>query len=143
MTSLLRYGKGLAQASLLLLTATTSVAAQASKSPKQFICYAPIGTMPELPSGGGMQGIVDAIRQKIIYPSQALRKPLNGKVFVNFTVLASGAVAGVKVFKSLRTDYDAAAVQAVTRLPRLNPGRENGKAVPINMTVPISFYVKQ
>lgn len=143
MAGLLKGYKKLAYASLFWLATAMPVAAQISKPSEKFICYMPIGTMPELASGGGMKGIVSAIQRQVIYPPRAEKDNIEGRVLVSFTVSSKGIIHDVRVVKSLRHDCDSVVVQAVNRLPRLKPGREAGAPVAVGFTVPVTFRLEE
>lgn len=101
--------------------------------------YTYVEQMPQLPGGGGQAAIVTAIQQHVSYPPRALRAHAEGRVFVSFTVAASGLVEEVGVVKGLRPDCDSMVVAAVQQLPRFRPGQQAGKAVPVRFTVPVTF----
>lgn len=101
--------------------------------------YTYVEQMPALPSGGGMGGIVQQIQQNLVYPSGPHQE---GKVFVNFIVLADGSVSDTKIVKSLAPAYDEAVVAAIQKLPRFVPGTQNGRPVAVSFTVPITFKDK-
>ena len=101
--------------------------------------YTYVEQMPQLPGGGGQAALIAAIQQHVSYPPRAVRAHAEGRVFVAFTVAASGLVEEVGVVKGLRPDCDSVVVAAVRLLPRLRPGMQAGKAVPVRFTVPVTF----
>ncbi|GAA4044618.1 hypothetical protein GCM10022409_33350 [Hymenobacter glaciei] len=104
--------------------------------------YTYVEQMPQLPGGGGQAALVTAIQQHVSYPPQALRDHAEGRVFVAFTVAASGLIEEVGVVKGLRPDCDSVVVAAVRLLPRLRPGMQAGQAVPVRFTVPVTFRLQ-
>ena len=58
---------------------------------------------------------------------------------VSFVVTARGDVTDVRVNHPNNPLLDAAAVEAVRRLPPFEPGRIDGERMPISMVVPITF----
>ena len=96
--------------------------------------------MPQLPGGGGAQAIMAAIAQRYHYPAEALAQGVGGRLMVQFTVTTTGQVANVRIAHSLRADCDSAAVQAVRELPVFKPGRQKGKPVAVNFTVPLNLH---
>jgi TonB family protein len=95
--------------------------------------------MPHLPSGGGQQGIVNAIKRNTVDPAG---KKITGRVFVKFVVTDTGDVQNTEIVKGLAPSYDATVLAAVQQLPRFEPGRQNGKPVAVTFTVPIEFPIK-
>ncbi|TPG65476.1 energy transducer TonB [Hymenobacter nivis] len=103
--------------------------------------YLSVEQMPELPSGGGQAGIVAAIQKLARYPTQALSAGVEGKVFASFVVNAQGEVTDLKIVKGLGSGLDEETLRAISKLPRFIPGRQNGRAVSVQYTVPISFHL--
>ena len=129
----------LAMTSIISFANGIPATAQIKGYDKKYACVLIPEKMPELQTGGGMAAIARAIQQRTMYSSQALKKPLNGRVFIRFTVTANGIVDSIRVVKSLRPDYDAAAVRAVSKLPPFKPSSRNGKPAPVSIIMPISF----
>ena len=104
--------------------------------------YTYVEQMPQLPGGGGNGAIVAAIQKASKYPSLALRNQVEGRIFVSFTVNAQGDVSDVKVVKGLGSGLDEETVRAVKTLPKFIPGKQNGRAVSVSFTVPITFKIQ-
>jgi hypothetical protein len=112
--------------------ASTVVAA-----PNQAYTY--VEQMPKLPEASDMVGIVAALRRRVLVPPLAPE----GRVFVPFLVTKEGAVSQPQVVKGLRADVDSAVVTATRKLPRFTPGKHNGTAVAVSMTLPVTFAGQQ
>lgn len=97
------------------------------------------GERPELKTGGGMAALVAAVQKNLVYPVEARRAQVEGRVFISFTVLVDGRIQDVQLLKSLRTDCDGAALQAVWQLPRLKPGKQLGQPVASQCMIPVTF----
>ena len=82
-------------------------------------------------------------RKAPIYPAaaKANNSILNGTVTLAVEVNADGKPTSVRVEKSLRSDYDQSAVDAVTEW-RFNPALENGKAVASTTSVNINYMIQ-
>ena len=104
--------------------------------------YTYVEQMPQLPGGGGNGAIVAAIQKASKYPSLALRNQVEGRIFVSFTVNAQGDVSDVKVVKGLGSGLDEETIRAVKTLPKFIPGKQNGRAVSVSFTVPITFKIQ-
>jgi protein TonB len=102
--------------------------------------YTYVEQMPQFP--GGNDAIVGAIQKAIKYPALALRNQVEGKVFVNFTVNPQGEVTDVKITKGIGAGCDEETIRAVKTLPRFAPGKQNGRAVSVSFTVPVTFAIK-
>ncbi|WP_414653568.1 TonB family protein [Hymenobacter sp.] len=99
-----------------------------------------ISPVPELVTGGGISGIIKAIRQRVVYPPQALQANIEGRVIVRFAVDTTGRVREVAVVKSLRPDCDSAVMRAVWQLPCFKPIRPQW--LPAYFTVPANFSIE-
>ncbi|WP_139921815.1 energy transducer TonB [Hymenobacter sp. DG01] len=113
-------------------------------------CYNPQGqempcyefeVMPSFP--GGQQALLQYIGQNTRYPGKALRRGVEGKVFVKFVVDTTGVVSNVRIDKGVDPLLDTEAVHVVKNLPRFEPGRQDGRPVPVYFTVPITFSINK
>ena len=104
--------------------------------------YTYVEQMPQLPGGGGNGAIVNAIQKAVKYPPLALRNQVEGRIFVSFTVNPQGDVSDVKVVKGLGSGLDEETIRAVKTLPKFIPGKQNGRAVSVSFTVPITFKIQ-
>jgi TonB family protein len=103
--------------------------------------YAYVEQMPQLPGGGGNAAIIKAIQNRTIYPPEALRKQLQGRVLVNFTVGADGLVHDANIVKGIGGGCDEAVLAAVGQLPRFIIGTQNSRPVSVSFTVPVTFRI--
>jgi protein TonB len=104
--------------------------------------YTYVEQMPELPGGGGLKAIVDAIQKAAKYPAMALRNQVEGKIYASFTVNADGDVTDVKIVKGLGSGLDEEAIRSIKTLPKFRPGKQNGRAVSVSFTVPVTFKIQ-
>jgi len=96
--------------------------------------FVAVEEMPE-PIGG-----IQAIQNKIVYPEIAIRAGVEGKVHILAFVDEDGNVTKAEVLKGLGAGCDEAAVNAV-RLTKFKPGRQRGKAVKVQVAVPVIFRI--
>ena len=94
--------------------------------------------MPTLP-GRDYPQTVAYIQQQARWPANAVAAEAEGRVFVGFTVGKDGAVRDAQVLKGIHPLCDAEALRVVRGLTTFAPGRQNGKPVPVRMTVPVTF----
>jgi protein TonB len=83
---------------------------------------------------GGLKGI----QEKIVYPEIAKRMGVEGKVHVQAFVDESGKVTDVQVIKGIGAGCDEAALDAVLKT-KFKPGKQRGKPVRVQITIPINF----
>ncbi|GAB3586289.1 energy transducer TonB [Hymenobacter daeguensis] len=102
--------------------------------------YTYVEEMPQLPGGGGNAAICAAIQKSIHIPPFQGDFPQGSRVMVEFTVPESGEVRDVYIIQSIDSRIDSEVVRAVKALPRLLPGRQQGRAVSVKYTMPITFH---
>lgn len=93
--------------------------------------------MPQFP--GGDEALTKYLASHINYPPMACENNIQGKVIVQFIVDKTGKVGEVKVVRSVDKDLDKEAVRVCQSLPKFVPGRQNGQAVSVWYTLPVSF----
>jgi len=72
------------------------------------------------------------------YPSSMIQSGMNGEVLVDFIVDTSGAVRNATAVRSTNREFEASAVEAVSKW-RFRPGMKANRAVFTHMQVPIEF----
>jgi len=97
--------------------------------------FVAVEEMPE-PIGG-----IAAIQSKIVYPEIAKRAGVEGKVYVKAYVDEKGNVTKTEVVKGLGAGLDEAAVKAV-QATKFKPGKQRGKAVKVQVMIPIQFKLQ-
>jgi protein TonB len=96
--------------------------------------------MPQFP--GGDQALMSYLSKHINYPPMAAENNIQGKVILQFVVEKDGKVGEVKVARSVDKDLDREAVRVVKTLPKFTPGRQNGQAVRVWYTLPVTFKLQ-
>lgn len=102
--------------------------------------YQYVEQMPVFP--GGQEALLQYIAKNIKYPALALRNQVEGKVFIAFVVGPDGQVSDVKTQKGIGAGCDEEAMRVIKNLPRFAPGKQNGRAVSVSYTVPVTFAIK-
>lgn len=74
------------------------------------------------------------------YPPEMRRTGVPGEVVVDFIVNTSGDVQNASAIRSSHREFEAAAVQAVSKW-KFKPGRKNGRSVMTRIQVPIVFIL--
>lgn len=102
--------------------------------------YDEVEQMPEFI--GGQSALMEFISQSVKYPPEASKKGIQGKVFVNFIVDKDGSVKNAKVSRGVDPLLDAEALRVINSMPKWIPGKEKGKVVAVQYTIPINFALK-
>ena len=102
--------------------------------------YNSVEQMPEFP--GGVAELMKYLMTHIQYPANAAKNNIEGRVVVQFVIEKTGEIGEVKVVRSIDEELDAEAVRVVKELPKFEPGRQDGEAVAVWYTLPISFKLQ-
>ena len=71
-----------------------------------------------------------------------MEKGIQGRVIVAFVVNRDGSISDPKVVRSIDSALDKEALRVINSMPRWNPGKQNGKNVRVNYTVPVYFRLQ-
>lgn len=93
--------------------------------------------MPSFP--GGMEAMMDFLRNNVKYPEGAYKQGIQGRVLVQFVVDKTGKVRDAKVVRNVDELLDAEALRVIQAMPQWIPGKQNGKVVNVKYTIPLSF----
>jgi periplasmic protein TonB len=93
--------------------------------------------------GGGLDKFSKYIAQNLRYPPIAAANGVSGRVFVQFTVNASGEVVDVTVVGNADPALEKEAIRVVKSSPGWTPGKQRGRAVKVQFTFPIVFSLNQ
>ena len=93
--------------------------------------------MPEFP--GGSQSMLEFIQKNLIYPDIAKENNIEGKIFMKFVVRSTGEIDNIQIARGIHKILDTAAIELVKKMPRWNPGVQNGKTVSVYMIIPIIY----
>ena len=96
--------------------------------------------MPEFP--GGQAALLKWISDHIKYPAVAEENGIQGRVVATFVVERDGSVTDVKVARGIDPSLDKEAVRVLKMMPKWNPGKQNGSAVRVKYTVPVTFRLQ-
>jgi TonB family protein len=96
--------------------------------------------MPEYP--GGEIALRQYMATAVKYPDDAVKKGIQGKVYVTFVVSKDGTVADAKIARGVDPSLDTEALRVVNNLPKWKPGKQKGQAVNVSYTVPINFKLQ-
>ncbi len=88
---------------------------------------------------GGDEARMEYLRKNIKYPVIAKESGVQGTVYVTFVVEKDGSVTDVKVLRGIGGGCDEEAVRVVKEMPKWTPGKQRGKAVRVQFSIPIKF----
>ena len=99
-----------------------------------------VDVMPQYP--GGDRELLKFIAQSIKYPTDAQEAGVQGRVICSFVVGKKGNIVEPKIIRGIDPSLDAEALRVIGMMPRWTPGRQDGKAVRVLYTVPITFRLQ-
>ena len=99
-----------------------------------------VDVMPQYP--GGDRELLKFIAQSIKYPTDAQEAGVQGRVICSFVVDKKGSIVEPKIIRGIDPSLDAEALRVIGMMPRWTPGRQDGKAVRVLYTVPITFRLQ-
>ena len=99
-----------------------------------------VEVMPSFP--GGQAALFEWLSKNIKYPVVAEENGVQGRVIVTFVVERNGSITDVQVVKSVDPSLDKEAVRVVKAMPHWIPGKQNGSAVRMKFTVPVTFRLQ-
>lgn len=99
-----------------------------------------VETRPEFP--GGDEARIRFLQENLVYPKEAWKKKLQGKVVIGFVVEADGSLTDFSVVKSVSSDLDAEALRVCKLMPNWTPGSQKGNPVRVRFVMPITFSLQ-
>jgi len=96
--------------------------------------------MPEFP--GGKKAMMQFLAENLQYPQTAIEEGIQGKVYVNFTVMKDGTIDNVKALRRIGSGCDEEAIRVVRKMPKWKPGMIDGQPVNVKFNIPIVFQLQ-
>ena len=99
--------------------------------------YIDVEEAPKFP--GGIPAMMQYLSSNIRYPKDAREAGAQGRVIVSFIVEKDGGISNAKVTKPTYSSLDEEALRVVSAMPNWMPGKQDGQAVRVKYSVPVSF----
>ena len=96
--------------------------------------------MPEFP--GGMAECMKWLSKNIKYPTISQENGVQGRVIVQFVINRDGSIVDAKVVRGVDPYLDKEALRVVNQMPKWSPGKQRGKAVRCQFTLPVQFRLQ-
>lgn len=96
--------------------------------------------MPAFP--GGEAEMRKYLGKSIKYPQMAQDAGISGTVFLTFEVDKDGKIKDVKVLRGIGGGCDEEAIRVVKAMPQWTPGKQRGKPVRVQFTLPVKFTLR-
>ena len=99
-----------------------------------------VDEMPRFP--GGMAGLMQYLSTNVRYPEDAKEAGNQGLVIVGFIVEKDGSISNARVTKPTYSSLDEEALRVISAMPKWTPAKQNGEAVRMEYSLPVSFRLK-
>ena len=103
--------------------------------------YIEVDEAPTFP--GGQSELLQFLMKNLRYPDEAKEKRLSGRVTCSFIINTNGTISNVEIISGIDPSLDNEALRVMSISPRWNPGKHRGKAVPVIMSLPLSFRISE
>ena len=91
---------------------------------------------------GGDAEMYAYLRKAVKYPQMAQDAGITGTVYLTFEVDKDGNIKDTKVLRGIGGGCDEEAIRVVKAMPKWKPGKQRGKAVRVQFTLPIKFTLR-
>jgi protein TonB len=88
------------------------------------------------------QKIFKHIKDNFRYPSIAQDLGISGKVYMQFVIDKDGSIADIKIARSPDDNLGKEAKRIISKLPKMTPGKQRGRAVRVPFSIPITFRLQ-
>lgn len=82
------------------------------------------------------------IKEHLEYPLDALKQGIEGRTILQFVVWKDSTISDIKVLKGFNATCDQAAIDIIKKMPKWNPGMQDGKPVNSKYVLPIQFKLE-
>jgi TonB family protein len=112
--------------------------------PEGFVNYE---VTPEFP--GGESALRAFIKNNMVYPVEAIKDSLQGKVYVTFIVTKTGKIENAEIARGIHPVLDKEAIRVVSLMPdwkpgvQYYPGKIGAQKMAFSYTIPVSFKLPE
>lgn len=82
------------------------------------------------------------LKEHVKYPTLALENGIQGNVIVQFIVEKDGSISNTKVLRGVGGGCDEEAQRVIENMPKWTPGRQRGRPVRVQFTLPVRFILQ-
>ena len=92
---------------------------------------------------GGVNALMEWLRDHIKYPQNAYRNNIEGRAVVKFIVEKDGSIGEAEVVTDINPELEEEALRVVKSMPKWEPGKNNGVPVRSFFNLPITFKIPE
>ncbi|MBR2379173.1 MAG: energy transducer TonB [Bacteroidaceae bacterium] len=97
--------------------------------------------LPQFP--GGDTELMNFVAQNLVYPEQAIKDKVQGRVIVEMVIETTGEVVDAKILRSVSPECDAEVLRIVRLMPKWTPGYKDGEPVRTTFVLPVIFKLSR
>ncbi len=105
--------------------------------PKEDEIFVAVEQQAEFP--GGLGELKKWLGRNLDYPETARMNEVQGRVIVRFVVEKDGSIGQATILKGVDKDLDREALRVVKKMPKWQPGKNNGVPVRSYFNLPVQF----
>lgn len=110
------------------------------EKPKEEEIFVAVEQQAEFP--GGQAALMKWLNANVRYPESAQQNDVQGRVIVKFVVEKDGSIGAATILKGVDKDLDKEALRVVKKMPKWQPGKNNGVAVRSYFNLPVVFRLQ-
>ena len=110
------------------------------EKPKEEEIFVAVEQQAESP--GGQAARMKWLSNNVRYPETAQQNDVQGRVIVKFVVEKDGSIGAATILKGVDKDLDKEALRVVKKMPKWQPGKNNGVAVRSYFNLPVVFKLQ-
>jgi len=126
---------------LSLFVFSTKSLAQNNEEKSEILIVDPIETKPEFK--GGIIEFYKFIGKNFKMPAEAGKNRIQGKIYMQFIVEENGSLSEIKILKDLGYGLGEEAKRVLRLSPKWIPGSQQGKAVRVLYSLPITIQAEK
>jgi periplasmic protein TonB len=107
------------------------------EEPKVETVFTIVEQMPQY--AAGEKAMFKYLSENIKYPAVARENGIEGTVYLGFIVDPEGNITNVTIKRGVSGGCSEEAVRVVSGMPKWTPGKQQGRAVKVNFTLPVKF----
>lgn len=93
------------------------------------------------PAYGDVSSFRKWVQEQIVYPAEALKKGIEGRVVLSFVVEKDGSVSTIETKQTPDESLAEEARRVASNSPRWKPGEQQGKIVRVRYLLPVDFKI--
>ncbi|MDE6291513.1 MAG: TonB family protein [Muribaculaceae bacterium] len=114
---------------------TKGIATVPDETPKEREVFIAVEDPADFPEG--MEALMKWLSNNVVYPQEAEKAGIQGRVIVRIVIEADGTVTHPEIVRGISPEIDAEVVRLMNSMPKWTPGKVNGKEVASYFTLPV------